>query len=213
MDKNSICHVVGAGDFFGMEKPKANDFVIAADGGLKYLRELGIEADLVIGDFDSYGKIPTSENVIGLPCEKDDTDTAAAVIEAVKMGYKNFMLYGMVGGRFDHTVANLQLIARITKAGMRASIDAGENTYTSLTNGKIELSSLDGGYISIFSHSDISKGVSIKNLKYEVENVEIQNSVALGVSNEFIGKTASIEVKDGTLLIIHPSASKVSYID
>ena len=213
MNINSVCHIVGAGDFFGMERPKENDFVIAADGGLKYLRESEIEADLVIGDFDSYGSIPTSENVIGLPCEKDDTDTAAAVIEAVKMGYKNFVLHGMVGGRFDHTVANLQLIARITKAGMKASIDAGENTYTSLTNGKIKLSKLDGGFISVFSHSDLSKGVTIKNLKYEVENVELQNSVALGVSNEFKGEDAFIEVKNGTLLIIHPSASKVSYLD
>lgn len=213
MNENAVCHIVGAGDFFGMEKPSKNDFVIAADGGLKYLRQEGIQADLVIGDFDSFGSIPTSENVIGLPCEKDDTDTAAAVEEAIKIGFKSFVLYGAVGGRFDHTIANLQLIAQIAQMGFKASINAGENTYTALTNGKIKLSALDSGYISVFSHSDLSKGVTIENLKYEAKNIELRNSIALGVSNEFKGEDAFIEVKDGTLLIIHPSDSKVYYLD
>ena len=207
--KNPVCHIVGAGDFFGMEKPKDGDLLIAADGGLKYLKELGIEPDLIIGDFDSLGENPDGKNIITLPCEKDDTDTAAAVNEGIKLGYKAFCLYGMVGGRFEHTVANLQLLANLTKRGFSASIDAGENVYTSLTNSKISFNEKAEGFISVFSHSDFSQGVSIRNLKYNIDNAELKNTVALGVSNEFVGKKGEIEVKNGTLLIVHPKNSVI----
>lgn len=211
MNSDSICHIVGAGDFFGMENPQKGDFVIAADGGLKYLNKIGIKSDLVIGDFDSYGNLPAGENIIALPCEKDDTDTAAAVSEGIKIGYKNFMLYGMVGGRFEHTVANLQLIASLSQKGFRAAIDAGDNIYLSLTDGKVRFSPLKSGFISVFSHSDVSEGVSIRNLKYEAVNITMKNNIALGVSNEFVGKEAQIEVKNGTLLIIYPKDTDVIY--
>jgi thiamine pyrophosphokinase len=58
--------------------------------------------------------------------------------------------------------------------------------------------------ISILSLSPISKGVTLKNLKYELNNKELSFDFPLGVSNEFIqNKKATIEVKDGCLLIIY----------
>lgn len=92
-------------------RPAENDFVITADAGFRYLEQAGILADLVIGDFDTLKEISTGANVVRLSCEKDDTDILAAVREGIKAGYAEFHIYGGTGGRFDHTLANLQVLA------------------------------------------------------------------------------------------------------
>lgn len=52
--KTGRCIIVGAGDFFGMPFPVADDdYVIAADAGYDNLKALGIRPDLLVGDFDS----------------------------------------------------------------------------------------------------------------------------------------------------------------
>ena len=75
--KKGICYVVGAGENYGLDfEPEKEDFVIAADAGLRYLEEIGIAADLIVGDFDTLQYIPQRENVLELPAEKDDTDVS-----------------------------------------------------------------------------------------------------------------------------------------
>ena len=127
---NKVCHIVGGGDFFGIRSVGEGDFIIAADKGFRYLQNLGITPDLVIGDFDSLGHTPSGRNIIVLPCEKNDTDMGAAVAEGVERGYKNFILYGATGGRPDHTLANIQLISLLSSRGMNAIIDARETSFT-----------------------------------------------------------------------------------
>ncbi len=209
MDKT--CHIVGGGDFFGIRPTGEGDFIIAADKGLLYLQNLGIEPNLVIGDFDSLGHTPSGRNIIVLPCEKNDTDMGAAVAQGVRRGYKNFILYGASGGRADHTLANIQLISSLSKRGMTAIIDARETSFTSITNGGMYFDGSAQGMISVFSHSDISSGVTISGLKYEVKNGTLKNTYALGVSNEFIGRNSEISVSDGTLTVVYPSGAQLSF--
>jgi len=110
--RNGICYVVGAGENYGLDfQPATGDFVITADAGLCYLEEQGIRADLVIGDFDTLKCVPEHPNTIGLSEEKDDTDTLAAVREGIRAGYTCFHIYCGTGGRIDHTMANLQVLA------------------------------------------------------------------------------------------------------
>ena len=110
--KDKICYVVGAGENYGLDfQPVTGDLVIAVDAGLRYLEEQGIRADLVIGDFDTLKCIPAHPNTIVLSAEKDDTDTLAAVREGIKAGYSIFHIYCGTGGRIDHTMANLQVLA------------------------------------------------------------------------------------------------------
>ncbi len=205
------CHIVGGGDFFGMRPTGDGDFIIAADKGLLYLQNLGIEPNLVIGDFDSLGHTPSGCNIIVLPCEKNDTDMGAAVAQGVRRGYKNFILYGASGGRADHTLANIQLISSLSKRGMTAIIDAREISFTSITNGGMYFDGSAKGMISVFSHSDISSGVTISGLKYEVKNGTLKNTYALGVSNEFVGRNSEISVSDGTLTVVYPSSAQPSF--
>ena len=58
------------------------------------------------------------------------------------------------------------------------------------------------GYFSMFSYSEKAEGVTLKGLKYELEDAELSAAFPFGVSNEFIGKEAIISVRDGILLVV-----------
>lgn len=203
--KNGICYIVGAGENYGLDfTPSANDFVIAADAGIRYLEECGINADLVIGDFDSLNDIPTHPNTMTLSPEKDDTDMLAAVREGIKAGYSDFHIYCGMGGRIDHTIANLQVLAYLSENGMRGFLFGKDSIITTITNQKISFGEIPSGYISVFSHTEKAEGVYLRGLKYELTDAVLTNTFPLGVSNEFIGKKSSISVGIGTLLVVFP---------
>lgn len=199
----SVCYIVGAGDCDSLPIVRnENDFIIAADGGLKHLDKFGIKPDIIIGDFDSFGEIPDAENVIRLKPEKDITDLHAAVDIGLAKGCDRFEIFGATGGRLDHTFANIQLVASLSDKGKGNVIHGNGFDICAVKNSMITFSSDMQGYISVFAHSDECVGVSIKGLKYELENASLSNSFALGVSNEFIGKESAISVENGTLIII-----------
>ena len=234
--KNGICYVVGAGDCFSLEfQPSAEDLVIAADAGLRYLEQNGIAADLIIGDFDTLENAPAGANVITLSCEKDDTDMLAAVREGVKAGYTEFHLFGGTGGRVDLTIANLQVLAYLAENGWKGylycpqnslvrpvdkklkradycktSEDAfrSESIITAITNGELSFLPVPSGFISVFSYSGKSEGVYLQGLKYPLADATLANTFPIGTSNEFIGEKSRISVKNGTLMIVFPKEAK-----
>ena len=206
--KNKICYIVGAGENYGLDfTPSANDLVIAADAGIRCLEECGITANLVIGDFDSLNDIPTHPNTMALSPEKDDTDMLAAVKEAIRAGYSDFHIYCGMGGRIDHTIANLQVLAHLSENGMRGFLFGKDSVITAITNQTITFDKIPSGYDSVFSHTEKSEGVYLRGLKYELTDAVLTNTFPLGVSNEFIGKESSISVGSGTLLIVFPKES------
>lgn len=200
------CYIIGAGECGKIEiKKGADDIVICADGGLAYAEKYGVKPDLTLGDFDSFGRIPYMENIIVHPTEKDETDTHLAVKCALEKGYKNFVMYAMLGGRLDHTYANTQILSYLSEKDAKAVLIGKDCNVTMVKNGKIEFSKDEKGTISVFSFSPESRGVTIKGLKYEAENITVSSSYPIGVSNEFIGKDAFVSVDDGKLLIIQNS--------
>ncbi len=202
-DYMSVCRIIGAGEFRKIDFKKQNgDLIIAADGGCAYLEKAGIDPDIIIGDFDSLGYVPNGNKVIKLNPVKDITDMHAAVEVGLERGYTEFHLYGACGGRVDHTLANIQLVASLAQKNIKAFIH-GDTIITAVCNGEIIFDKEYKGYISVFSHSDKSFGVSIQGLKYTLDNAELSNSFPLGVSNEFIGNESKITVKNGTLLIVY----------
>ena len=196
------CIVFGAGEYRGeCTSAPPGAFVIAADGGLEYCRKEGITPDIIIGDFDSLGYLPPDENVICLPCEKDVTDTEAAVNEGIKRGCGDFTLYGCSGGRPDHSMAAYALLASLSMRGYAVrSIGCGFTVYA-LSDGEILLNGKKGNTVSVFSFTDKSDGVNLEGLKYPLTDAVLHSSYALGVSNEFEENTARISVKNGTLLV------------
>ena len=204
-EKMKRCYLVGAGENYGIDfVPSDEDMVIAVDGGFIALKEADIRVDLVVGDYDSLGYCPDSENVIELPCVKDDTDMLAAIKEGIKKGYTDFIIYGGMGGRIDHTFANVQLLSYLSSLGRRGFLVSKDNILTAITDGQISLPSGNEGIVSVFSLSEKSYGVYEKGLKYELEADVLTNLMPLGVSNEFCSKDCMIKVTKGTLLIVFP---------
>ena len=179
-----------------------DDFIIACDGGYSFLKEKGYPIDLVVGDFDSLNYVPKEENIKQLNVIKDVTDTHVSIEEGIKRGYKEFVLYGCFGGREDHSFASIQELLHFKKQGINILLKSKEKTLEVLMD---ETKEIEGeGFISVFSLTDVSKGVTLKNLKYEIENQTLTSDFPLGVSNEFIlNKKATISILEGCLLIIY----------
>lgn len=194
-------HIVGAADDFCARKlnKKDGDLLIAADGGYAKIADKS-RIDAVIGDFDSLGYVPEAGNVIKLRREKDETDTDYAAEYAARKGADRIVFYGCLGGRPDHALANLQLGTRLARRGIGTTFaSVGYDVYF-ICDGCLKLPARKSGRVSVFS-PDVTEGVTIKGLKYEVEDVTLTNAFALGVSNEFAGKEAEISAKKGVLTV------------
>ena len=197
------CFIFGAlpvGKLF--EKPCEGDLVIAADKGYATVRQLGLCPDLVVGDFDSLGEVPNTDNLIWLNVRKDDTDLEHAVRLALGKGCDDFVIYGAVGGKLDHTLGSIAVAEQIALAGGRSLFYGDDSSFTVIRNGAITLPARDSGRISVISLSEVSRGVSISGLSYEAEGIDLPRAVTRGISNAFIGKPSRISVTDGTLLIV-----------
>lgn len=196
------CYIAGAGEFNSHVLPQKCDFVIAADAGYLELVSRDITPDLVVGDFDSLGDAPQHPNVIHSPKEKDDTDVMLAVKQGFTHGFKEFIINGGLGGRLDHTLANIQILVNISKKGGRGVLIGQEMCVTAVTDGTARFAQGASGYISIFSAGSKAEGVTLTGLKYPLDNATITCDYPIGVSNEFTGAPASIEVRVGTLIIM-----------
>ncbi len=197
------CYIAGAGSWYGKDfSPQPDDLVIAADGGYLHLKERGIRVDLLIGDFDSMEK-PVFDNVQTFRREKDDTDLFLAVKEGYTRGYRRFVLYGATGGdRFDHTLGNLQVLAWIAKRGASALLHDRGGTVGTLNGKAITFSADAKGYLSVITVDEKAEGVTLKGLKYPLDNGVLTNDYPLGISNEFTGSKSEVSVSSGTLLLI-----------
>lgn len=194
-----------------------NSYKVAVDGGIKFFIKHNIKPDFWLGDMDSTREMELEKinpdinldsflkdiNSTEVSPIKDDTDMALGIDHALRHDCNEIVIYGGLGGkRMSHTFANVQLLHRYAKQGINIQMISEEKVVFVLYNDKIELPMKESGFVSILSLTDRSENVSIKNLFYEYEG-DLTNDVALGVSNEFIGKPASVSVENGALLIIY----------
>ena len=212
------CIVIGAGNFsmnhIALEE---NDFCIAVDGGYSYCKLLGIEPDLIVGDMDSLPKERQKEideisekepdRVVRLCPEKDDTDTLAALRIGMGKGYKNYRMYGALGGRMEHTIANIQCLCYLKNNGAEGTILEEGLSITVIKEEKVWFDGRGKGYLSLFSLGERAEGVTITGMKYPLNKALVTNDYPIGISNEFIGEESTVEVKKGMLLAIHSQKS------
>ena len=196
-----ICYIIGA--WHGEDaciRPREGDFVIAADGRRAVLQSRGDAADVVVGAFASRGYVPQAEEVVQHPVMKDDTDMMLAVKLGLDRGYRNFVLTGSVGGRLDHTLANLQTLMYLAQQGARGVLYGEGTVITVLKDGSLTLTG--EGVLSVFCLSGEARGVTERGLLYGLDNAVMVSGYPIGVSNEFTGVPATISVTDGTLIIL-----------
>ena len=177
-----------------------DDLVVAADAGYKQLG--GIKPHLVVGDFDSLGFVPREETVVELPVRKDDTDALFAVKLGFSRGFRRFVLLGSVGGRLDHTLANIQALAYLTTRGARGVLIGENEKITMLQNGSLQFFGTPAGIVSVFAYGGTAAGVTEENLAYTLDRATVTTDFPIGVSNEFTGQPARITVEEGCLLVI-----------
>ena len=203
------CVIIGGasiGDYGTVSaKLRQDDYMIYCDCGLRHMDGLGAEPDLIVGDFDSYSNPEFDTETIVLPCEKDDTDTVFAVKEALRRGFEDFLLIGVVGERLDHTLGNVSILLMLDSEGKKGTIidDYSEMEIVSDRCGMPCIIDDSYVYFSLINISGTARGVTIRGAKYPLENAEITCEYQYGVSNEVLpGCTAEVSVGEGRLLLV-----------
>jgi thiamine pyrophosphokinase len=133
---------------------------------------------------------------------KDDTDMALAVELGIERGCRDFYIYGGLGGRLDHTLANIQLIVRLARRGYSAFLISARETITAIYNGGIRFPADYEGTISVFAYGGIATGVTETGLLYKLIDAKVFDDVTIGVSNEYTGIPSCVEVKSGTIIVM-----------
>ena len=200
------CVIVGAADINDYSRVKdrlrGDDFAIYCDGGLKHLNALGLRPGLIVGDFDSYEKPDLGAETIVLPTEKDDTDSVYAVKEALKRGYEEFLLTGVVGARLDHTIGNVSILLYLDALGKKAEI-VDDYSVMEIVSAKPAFVDDSFAYFSLLNISGLARRICIKNAKYPLTDGEIKSEYQYGISNEVLpGRTAVVTVGEGRLLLV-----------
>lgn len=196
------CCIFAGADFSLNVIPPENALIIAADSGYNTVKRLNLTADIVLGDFDSLGGKPEcSCEVITAAAEKDDTDTMLAVKTALSRGCTDITVYGAIGGRLDHTVANIQTLAYILKNGGFGRLVGDRDTAELLSVGNYSYERRNGEYLSLFSYGEAAV-LTTSGTKYNLTDHRLDNTFPLGVSNEIIEDKFSISIQSGQILVI-----------
>ena len=208
--RESMCALVAACDFNADHFARCDaagmfEQVIAVDAGFAHLEAIGRVPDIALGDFDSLGYVPRCKRVAQYPSKKDKSDLELAFERAAKRRFTDIVVYGALGGRLDHTVANLQLFARYGEAGVNVTAIAPDYAVRVVVGpDAYELPALQSGTVSVFAMTPRATGVIERGLEYPLNEVTITNRTSLGLSNELTGQDAAVAVEEGTLLVFHP---------
>ena len=186
---------------------KNTDFVICLDGGYDIAAAEHILPDLIMGDMDSLeGNLPENVPIERFKPEKDYSDLELALKKAAQLNAVNVTVIGGIGGRLDHTIANIQLLSQYTNCFDSLIMKDGRNKCFVINENQkkgIALPYDDNSYFSVFSLSEKCTGLTINNAKYPLTDYTLPRTGSLCVSNEFIGeKDAVISIENGTLLVI-----------
>jgi thiamine pyrophosphokinase len=195
---------------FLLSKLQEDDLIIAADGGARHILELGLRPDILIGDMDSISPTLLDDlkdqgtQLIVYPRDKDHTDLELAILHALQNGVQEVLLFGVLGGRLDQTLANLMLLTKDEWAGLSLTIsNSPDIAYMMRDQNIISLQGNPGDIVSLIPLSAIVTKVSTNGLRWPLKNAELIIGNTISVSNEMIKNSASVEIGKGKLLLVH----------
>jgi thiamine pyrophosphokinase len=182
--------------------------VIAADGGAELARMLGLRVDLVVGDLDSISAetLAGIERVERHAAEKDATDLELALVAALRLGPERVLVLGGGGGRLDHLLGGLLLLAAEAFADVRVDAQFGAAA-VHVIRGDRTLHGEPGELISLFAVHGPARGIVTDGLVYPLRGETLESGSTRGVSNVFAGSEARIALERGVLLAVRPSGS------
>lgn len=182
------------------------DYVIAADSGMYAAQRLDLPVDLLVGDLDSVDEadiVDAPFEVDRHPRAKDHTDIVLALDRARALGPRRLLIVSGGGGRLDHAFANLLVLASSDYAGMQIDAFVGD-ARVAVIRDRRDLSGPEGGLISLFAVDGRAYGVTTTGLRYELNDDVLEPLSSRGVSNEFLGGSATVNLTSGVLLSIQP---------
>ena len=199
--------IYGGGEILAeniFEEPAEGDISIAADSGYLNARALGASVDVLVGDLDSLGdaSVPSGIELVKLECEKDCTDTQAAISLAIERGADDIVIIGGIGSRFDHSLSSACILAALRGAGLHGYITNGYNRVRYLENDSLLVAKSRFKYLSLVALDKECKGVSAEGVKYPLKNAKIRRDCQYAVSNEITENVALVSVRRGAMLII-----------
>ena len=199
------CVIVGGAPIGRPEEIRAylrgDDFILCCDCGLRHLEALGRAPDLIVGDFDSHEDPHAAVETIVLPHEKDDTDSFFAAKEALRRGFRDFLLLGVVGARLDHTLGNLGLALMLHAAGANALL-VDDFSEMEIVSTEAEIAPRFP-YFSLINLDGSAGEITVSGAKFPLAGAALPCESSLGVSNEPLpGQTARVRVGRGRLLLI-----------
>jgi thiamine pyrophosphokinase len=187
---------------------RSNDVLCAADGGTRHALALGLSLSCVVGDLDSLApddrrKLEAGNvDVRQYPRDKDMTDLELAIHHGVEAGFREIFILGGLGGRIDQSLGNLSLLTGQEFGALDIRMDDGvEQAF--FTRDRGELHGRPGDIVSLIPWGGAVTGITTAGLRWRLRGETLFPNRTRGISNEMSGKTASIRLKSGLLLIIH----------
>jgi len=182
--------------------------IIAADGGLQHVQDLGLIPNMLIGDLDSVTPeqvqwaVEKGVEIRRFPADKDETDLELALIAAAETGHRQIVIVGALGGRLDQTLSNVLLLHLPILTNLDVRIDDGLQEVI-LVREELDLEGKPGDLVSLLPLSPIVRGIITRGLKYPLNDESMIFFHSRGLSNRMLTDTAHIEFQSGVLICIH----------
>lgn len=184
------------------------DYIICADGGANHIYNMDIVPDYIIGDLDSVDSsiVNYYKNLNvkfeRFPSKKNETDTELCIYLAKNLKVKEIDFYFALGGRIDHTIANINLLYFVKSIGMIPTIISEKEIIQIAINEEIEIKGNIGDTVSVIPLSGDAKGVTLTNFEYPLEEYDMKFYLPLGISNVMLENKCRVKVNEGSLIAI-----------
>ena len=190
--------------------------LIAADSGGQIALAWDLTPLILVGDMDSID--PTSLVTLRAnpaieihqsQVEKDETDLELALYAALDHGFRDLTIVGGLGGRLDHTLGNLYLLAapRLLEAGAKVRLlSEHEEVYLLRGGESLTLAGQPGELLSLVPLTLVASGIRTDGLYYPLRSEPLYLGPSRGISNQFVGEQATVSFEEGLLLVIHQFA-------
>jgi len=199
---------IGDLDFLQTERERYQPVgLICADGGARYIHALGLTPDLIVGDMDSLNGemqrdfVGQGSRIMRYPEVKDETDSQLAIEMAFMMMPDEIRIYGALGARIDHTLANLALLSAAAKRGIETRL-VDQWCEIFLIRQKAVVDGEIGQTVSLFALGADVTGVTLEGFEYPLRNATITPTKPIGISNRLTAARGIIAVGSGDLLAI-----------
>lgn len=187
---------------------RADDVLIAADGGARHALELGVIPSVIIGDLDSLSAAEVrvftemGVHILSYPPSKNETDLELALDHAMKSGYSPIYIIAALGDRLDQMLGNLALISNPACIEADVRLDDGLTEAFFITS-KATLRGHQSEIVSLIPWGVTVEGVTTDGLSYPLHQETLLPYRTRGISNQMLSDTAHVSIKHGTLLCVH----------